>query len=157
MFKMFGLTQRRVIGKGCQSWAGSHNNSLERFNLFVKESYTCRKRLSLPLLFQSIELMLKEWSFENDENLFKPRLSILESEIGLSLKSAGYDWIKLNDNPGQILKIPPGNHMVVASSKYHNKHNRDAVKALLIVSSSEAGLKGEELKKNCKRCNEEEG
>ena len=45
---------------------------------------------------------------------------------------AGDDWIKLNNNPGQILKIPPGNHMVVASSKYHNKHNCDAVNALWI-------------------------
>ena len=71
-----------IWGEGANPWAVSHNNSLERFNLFVKESYTFRKRLSLPLLFQSIELMLKEWSFENDENLFKPRLSILESEIG---------------------------------------------------------------------------
>jgi hypothetical protein len=40
----------------------STNNGLERLNLEIKNNYTFRERLSLPVFLEKVRAMLEDWS-----------------------------------------------------------------------------------------------
>ena len=53
--------------------------------------------------------MVHEWSKEKDDKLFANRNDVIE----LKDKDAGYEWKKINDKPGKILTLDPGNNLLL--------------------------------------------
>ena len=91
---------------GANPYHITQNQGIEGKNKAIKKSYTFKSRVSVSKLFQIIKVMLKEWSEQDDDLLFKHRLALLDTEEGLKLKTEGWKWAERNQHgSGTVMKV----------------------------------------------------
>ena len=95
----------------------SNNQGIEGQNKNIKASQTMRKRLPLGSFVDVCLRMCNEWSLNDNSLLEATREQHLFSQRdGLSLRSAGYEWLQVNKDKSNFVKVPAGNIQTLSSS-----------------------------------------
>ena len=104
--------------EGAHPWRISNNQGVEGKNKEIKQSHTFRRRLEIGELVEVLVRLVAEWSEEDDKLLESPRLALLEGEKNsLALKTAGYQWYKLNKKKlNRIIRIDPKDMYTVSEA-----------------------------------------
>ena len=95
----------------------SNNQGIEGQNKNIKASQTMRKRLPLGSFVDVCLRMCNEWSLNDNSLLEATREQHLFSQRdGLSLRSAGYEWLQVNKDKSNFVKVPAGNIQTLSSN-----------------------------------------
>ena len=81
---------------GSNPFSLTQNQGIEGKNKAIKASYTFKSRVSIGKLFQIVEVMLRDWSEQDDSLIFSHRLALLDGPEGLALKTNGWKWAQAN-------------------------------------------------------------
>ena len=86
----------------------------------IKQNYTFRRKLELGELVSVLHNLVKDWSEESDKLLESSPLAVLHGEKdSLSLRTAGYQWYRLNNvGADKIIRINPKDRYTVSESAW---------------------------------------